>query len=101
MSRADVFRWRSLPPHPLVPPLPKLDEGSQDRATQDGASAAGEAAGGTTAGGEAAGEAMGEAAGSTKMRMVLAAVREAAARGEKLLVFSCYVRPPEPPEPEP
>ena len=79
VGRADVFRWRSLPPHPLVAPLPKLPaEGGADTAE-----AAGEAA---------AGEAAGEAAGSTKMRMVLAAVREAAGRGEKVLIFSCYVR---------
>ena len=85
VGRADVFRWRSLPPHPLVAPLPKLAaEGGAD-----GAETAGEAAAGEAAAGEAA---AGEAAGSTKMRMVLAAVREAAARGEKVLIFSCYVR---------
>ena len=81
VGRADVFRWRSLPPHPLVAPLPKLPaEGGTDRAEAAGEAAVGEAA---------AGE---EAAGSTKMRMVLAAVREAAGRGEKVLIFSCYVR---------
>ena len=80
VGRADVFRWRSLPPHPLVAPLPKLAaEGGADGAETAGEAAAGEAA-------------AGEAAGSTKMRMVLAAVREAAARGEKVLIFSCYVR---------
>ena len=79
VGRADVFRWRSLPPHPLVAPLPRLAaEGDAD-----GAGAAGEAA---------AGDAAGDAVGSTKMRMVLAAVREAAGRGEKVLIFSCYVR---------
>ena len=73
VTRTDIFRWRLLPPHPPEPAVPALPAVDAD------------AADGSGEGGPVV---------STKMKLVLEAVREAQARDatNKLLVFSCYTK---------